>query len=48
MDKENKPLHLGNLWALDQGAGWGGKLTLMDVNTHEYWQSDPVSTLYPD
>ena len=47
MDKENRPLKLTNLWALDQGAGWGGKLTLMDADTHEYWQSDPVSELYP-
>jgi len=43
-----KPVNCGRVWNLDQGAGWGGKLTLMDVNTKEYWQSDIVSTLYPD
>jgi serine/threonine protein phosphatase 1 len=35
-----------NLWNLDQGAGWKGKLTLMDVDTKEYWQSDLVTHLY--
>ncbi|MFA5815620.1 MAG: metallophosphoesterase [Bacteroidales bacterium] len=42
------PLKLTNLWALDQGAGWEGKLTLMDVDTHEYWQSAIVAELYPE
>lgn len=42
------PLHLTNLWNLDQGAGWEGKLSIMDVDTKEYWQSDLVGKLYPD
>jgi serine/threonine protein phosphatase 1 len=33
---------------MDTGAGWAGKLTIMDVQTKEYWQSDPVQSLYPD
>lgn len=41
-----EPLHVSNLWNLDQGAGWDGKLSIMDVNTKEFWQSDPVSELY--
>ena len=40
------PLHACNLWVLDTGTGWGGPLTIMDVNTKEYWQSDPTSALY--
>ncbi len=40
------PLHFGNVWALDTGAGWSGKLTIMDVKTQEYWQSDPTPQLY--
>ena len=40
------PLHVCNIWALDTGAGWGGPLTIMDVNTKEYWQSDPTLVLY--
>ena len=36
-----------NLWNIDSGAGWSGKLTIMDVDTEEYWQSDFVKSLYP-
>lgn len=43
-----KPLKLCNVWALDTGAGWSGCLTMMDVHTKEYWQSDLTSILYPD
>ena len=46
--KDLKPVHASNLWNLDQGAGWEGKLTLMDVDTKEYWQSDNVNDLYPN
>ena len=41
------PIHACNVWALDTGAGYRGKLTIMDVDTHEYWQSDPAKELYP-
>jgi serine/threonine protein phosphatase 1 len=44
----DKPVHVANLWNLDQGAGWDGKLTLMNVDTKEYYQSDIVTTLYPE
>ncbi len=40
------PLHLCNIWAMDTGAGWSGKLSIMDVDTKEYWQSDATSVLY--
>ena len=43
-----KPLHLCNLWALDTGAGWNGSLTIMNIHTKEYWQSDLVTDLYPN
>lgn len=36
-----------NIWNLDSNCGWGGKLTIMDVDTKEFWQSDPASVLYP-
>lgn len=41
------PINVFNLWNLDTGAGWGNRLTIMDVDTKEYWQSDPVRDLYP-
>jgi serine/threonine protein phosphatase 1 len=46
--REAKPLYFSGVWNLDTGAGWKGKLTIMDVDTHEYWQSDLVPSLYPD
>jgi serine/threonine protein phosphatase 1 len=42
------PVHASNVWGLDQGAGFEGKLTLMNIDTKEYFQSSIVSTLYPD
>lgn len=41
-----KPIHACNVWDIDTGAGWSGKLTIMDVNTKEYWQSDLTPDLY--
>jgi serine/threonine protein phosphatase 1 len=42
-----EPLHVCNVRALDTGGGWSGKLTLMDIDSYEYWQSDRVPNLYP-
>ena len=47
-DKTLEPVNFTNVWNLDQGGGWEGKLTIMDVESKEYWQSDIVKTLYPD
>lgn len=43
-----KPEKRCNCWNLDTGAGWNGRLTIMDVNTEEYWQSDTTDELYPE
>ncbi len=40
------PMHKAQIWNLDTGAGWHGKLTIMDIDTHEFWQSDDVKELY--
>lgn len=46
--EDKVPLKVCNVWMMDTGAGWtGGKLSIMDVDTKEYWQSDVVDTLYP-
>jgi serine/threonine protein phosphatase 1 len=42
------PLKLCNVWDMDTAAGWGGKLSIMNVETKEYWQSDLTSELYPN
>ena len=46
--KRMKPVNASNVWNLDTGGGFSGKLTIMDVDTEEYWQSDSLPLLYPD
>lgn len=46
--KTDQPMKAGNIFNLDTGAGWDGKLTIMDIDTLRYWQSDNVKTLYKD
>ena len=41
-----KPIHACNVWNIDTGAGWSGRLMIMDVTTKEYWQSDLTQNLY--
>ncbi len=41
-----EPIHACNVWDLDTGGGMSGKLTIMDVETKQYWQSDPSQELY--
>lgn len=41
-----QPINFANVWNLDQGAGHGYKLTIMEVENFNYWQSDLVSKLY--
>lgn len=41
------PMRGCNVWNVDTGAAFKGKLTIMDIDTKQYWQSDPVWKLYP-
>jgi serine/threonine protein phosphatase 1 len=42
----DKPMLSGGVWNLDTGAGFeSGRLTIMDIDTEEYWQSDPISEI---
>lgn len=43
-----EPVQKCEVWNLDQGAGWEGKLSIMDVDSKEFWQSDLVAELYPE
>jgi serine/threonine protein phosphatase 1 len=46
---ENTPMKAANVWNMDTGGGSRkGKVTIMDVDTKEYWQSDLTSELYPN
>jgi len=39
----SRPLQVCNVWMMDTGAGWsGGKLSMMDLETKEVWQSDRI------
>lgn len=46
--KSSEPVNFCNVWNLDTGAGWGGKLTIMNRDTKEFWQSDLSKDLYPN
>jgi serine/threonine protein phosphatase 1 len=44
----DKPLQLSEIWMMDTGAGWSrGKLTIMDIDSKEYFQSGIIQGYYP-
>lgn len=45
--KHGRPVNIGNIWNMDTGATYMGKLSLMNIETKELFQSDPVFMLYP-
>lgn len=45
---QRKPVKALNMYNVDTGAGYDGKLTIMDVETLQFWQSTKVKDLYPD
>jgi serine/threonine protein phosphatase 1 len=42
------PIQMANVWNIDTGAAFLGPLSILDVETKEYWQSDTLPILYPD
>lgn len=42
------PIKACEVWMMDTGAGYYGKLTIMNLVTGKIYQSDPVPELYPD
>jgi serine/threonine protein phosphatase 1 len=44
----DKPLQMGTVWAMDTGAKAGFPLSILEVSTRDFWQSDPVAQLYPE
>lgn len=42
------PIQKANVWNLDTGAAFKGPLTIMDIDTKEFWQSEPLPNLYPN
>lgn len=41
------PMNRCNMWNIDTGGGWFGKISVMDIDTKEVWQSDYLKELYP-
>ena len=42
------PHRAANVWNIDTGAAFMGPLSVVNVDTKEIWQSDPVYTFYPN
>jgi serine/threonine protein phosphatase 1 len=46
--KSTIPLNKACIWNVDTGAAFTGPLTILDIETKEYWQSEPLKELYFD
>jgi len=42
----HKPIKYNRVWFMDTGGGYEGKLSMIDVNSKEIFQSDIVNSLY--
>jgi serine/threonine protein phosphatase 1 len=42
------PIHGMNVWNVDTGAAFTGKLSALNIDTKEFWQSDTCQSLYPN
>lgn len=45
---ETTPVQKACIWNIDTGAAFKGPLTIMDVDTKAFWQSEPLNELYFD
>ncbi|HMJ69583.1 MAG TPA: metallophosphoesterase [Cyclobacteriaceae bacterium] len=43
----HRPTKYCEVWMVDTGAAWSGELSIMDIDTKEYFTSDVVQELYP-
>ena len=42
----DKPIKAGNVWNIDTGSAFTGKLTALNIDTKEFFQSDSVKGFY--
>ncbi len=42
------PMQACNVWNVDTGSAFNGKLSALNIDTKEHWQSDTVLSLYPN
>ena len=45
---ETVPMNAFNIWNIDTGAAFKGKVTGINIDTKAYYQSDTLPSLYPD
>ena len=43
---ETIPIRKACVWNIDTGAAYKGPLTILDVDTKAFWQSEPLNSLY--
>lgn len=46
--KVDVPMNGCNVWNIDTGAAFTGKLSIMNIDTKQFFQSDMVKELYPN
>ena len=44
----SQPFRASNVWNIDTGAAFQGTLSCLNTETKEFWQSDPLPSLYPN
>lgn len=44
---QQNPMNAINVWNIDTGSAFKGKLSCLDIHTKEFWQSDELYKLYP-
>lgn len=44
---KTEPVIKNKVVLMDTDAGWAGRLTIMDTDSYQFWQSDPNDILYP-
>jgi len=44
---QTTPVKMANIWNIDTSAAFEGPLTILDVDTKEFWQSESLPSLYP-
>lgn len=45
---ESEPMNAVNIWNVDTGAAFKGKITAMNIDTKAFYQSDNLPGLYPN
>ena len=45
---QTTPVNKANIWNIDTGAAFKGTLTILNVDSKEFWQSDSLPDLYPN